>query len=178
MLSTNLPPLALSVRQPWAWAIIHGGKAIENRSIGSIISGKMDCRPIAIHAATGLTEKEFRWGYDKLSEHGVQCPLPRDLVRGAIIGQVKVVDIVSESASPWFGRSRPDNRGLVLEEPRPCEPIPAKGELGYFNWERAGAFAGALSWMRKYENADGQAGGSSLFDDLPLQFPSKPEKPF
>lgn len=28
----DLPELALSVRQPWAWAIIHAGKDIENRS--------------------------------------------------------------------------------------------------------------------------------------------------
>ena len=38
---TSLPPLALSVRQPWAWAIIFGGKTIENRSLGSIRAGRM-----------------------------------------------------------------------------------------------------------------------------------------
>ncbi len=26
------PMLALSIRQPWAWAIIHAGKDVENRS--------------------------------------------------------------------------------------------------------------------------------------------------
>lgn len=30
-----LPRKALSVRQPWAWAIIFGGKPIENRSAGA-----------------------------------------------------------------------------------------------------------------------------------------------
>lgn len=29
---SDLPPLALSIRQPWAWAILCAGKDIENRS--------------------------------------------------------------------------------------------------------------------------------------------------
>jgi hypothetical protein len=32
----DLPRLAISVRQPWAWAIIHGGKPLENRTAGAI----------------------------------------------------------------------------------------------------------------------------------------------
>ena len=38
----------LTVRQPWAWAIIHGGKDVENRvrNIAGDYHG-----PIAIHAA-------------------------------------------------------------------------------------------------------------------------------
>ncbi|WP_409188395.1 hypothetical protein [Bradyrhizobium sp. RDM4] len=31
-----LPEFALSVRQPWAWAIIHGGKDVENRSAPAV----------------------------------------------------------------------------------------------------------------------------------------------
>ncbi|MEM1287520.1 MAG: hypothetical protein AAGH60_04135 [Pseudomonadota bacterium] len=171
----QLPPIALSVRQPWAWAIIHGGKVIENRSLGSIKSGKMDCRRIAIHAASGMTEKEYRWSYDKLRDHGVACPQPSDLIRSAIIGAVSVVDIVSESDSPWFGKSRPGNHGLVLENPVPCEPIAAKGELGYFAWKHAGEFALQAPWMAKYETALSEPG---LFHALPLGFKGKPEKPF
>lgn len=48
---------ALSVRQPWAWAILHAGKPIENRSRKD---GKMPaiCRhrgPLLIHASAGCS---------------------------------------------------------------------------------------------------------------------------
>ncbi len=167
---SHLPDRALSVRQPWAWAIIHGGKIIENRSLGSIRAGRMDCRRIAIHAAKSMSEKEYRWGVHKLQEHGVRCPLPADLPRSAIIGSVDVVDIISQSASPWFG-SRPGNHGLVLESPEPCDPIPAQGALGYFAWKPAGDLAPLAPWMKRYS-------ATSLFDDLPMRFKEPPAKPF
>ena len=107
---TDFPQIAHSVRQPWAWAIIAGHKKIENRSAGSIRAGRMECRRIAIHAATGLKRDEFDWGVWRLQQHGVACPRPDALVRGAIIGAVDVVGIVSESDSPWFGG--PDGAGL------------------------------------------------------------------
>ena len=162
-----LPPLALSVRQPWAWAILHGGKVIENRSAGAILSGGMDCRRIALHAAVGMTRDEYLWAVWRLDRHGVRCPAPGDLARGAIIGAVDVVDIVSDSDSEWFG----GQRGLVLENPVACEPIPAKGALGYFEWEQSGALAEPLPWMRQHAS-----GG--LFADLPPSFREAPRKPF
>lgn len=47
---------AISIRQPWAWAILHAGKRIENRARGD---GRMPspCRhrgPLLIHASAGL----------------------------------------------------------------------------------------------------------------------------
>lgn len=32
---TDLPELAISVHAPWAWALMHGGKDVENRSMSS-----------------------------------------------------------------------------------------------------------------------------------------------
>lgn len=40
---------ALTIRQPWAWAIIHGGKDIENRSWNTKHRG-----PLVIHAGMGF----------------------------------------------------------------------------------------------------------------------------
>ncbi|QPH54210.1 hypothetical protein [Pontivivens ytuae] len=170
---SGLPPLALSVRQPWAWAIIHGGKVIENRSLGAIKSGNMDCRRICIHAATGLKRSEYDWGLWRLHRHGVTAPRPEDLPRGAIIGTVDVVDIISESDSEWFGGPW----GLVLENPAPVEPIPAVGELGYFAWERSGELAAPLPWMFGYDRPNGDSRTLSLFDDLPPSFAEAPERP-
>ncbi len=169
----NLPPLALSVRQPWAWAILHGGKVIENRSAGSIRAGRMDCRTIALHASTGMKEAEYRWGAWRLTQHGVRCPRPDELVRGAIIGQVDVVDIVSESDSEWFG----GQMGLVLENPVACDPIPAQGALGYFKWSAAGDLAPTAPWMQNWDRPNGDHLTGDLFDAAPaIDMP--PKKPF
>ncbi len=172
-MSDPLPSLALSVRQPWAWAIIHGGKAIENRSPGAIRSGDMDCRRICIHAATGLKRSEYDWGLWRLHRHGVTAPRPEALVRGAIIGTVDVVDIVSSSDSPWFGGPC----GLVLKKPVAVEPIPAAGALGYFRWMPSGTLAPPLPWMTAYDRPNGDARTRSLFDDLPPSFAVEPDRP-
>ena len=172
-MTSDLPPLALSVRQPWAWAILHGGKVIENRSLGAIRAGGMDCRTIALHAAAGLKEEEYRWGVWRLQRHGVRCPRPDDLPRRAIIGHVRVVEIITESDSEWFG----GEAGLVLEDPVPCDPIPAAGALGYFEWQPGGDLAPALPWMRSYDRPGGDAQTGELFPDLDQSFRNAPTRP-
>ncbi len=164
-----VPTLALSVRQPWAWAILHGGKVIENRSLGAIRSGGMRPGRIALHAAKGMKEAEYRYSAWRLQRHGVQCPPPAELVRGAIIGTVEVVEIITQSDSEWFG----GEAGLALEDPRAVDPIPASGALGYFAWEAGGAISAPVPWMARYGLASG-----GLFDDLPLDFATAPDKPW
>lgn len=129
----DLPSLALSVRQPWAWAIIYGGKDIENRSWQAVNHGLTVRGRIAIHAAKGMTRDEYEGAREMMERIGVRCPAAIDLQRGGIIGSVDVVDVVSKSDSEWFRGPR----GLVLRDPQPCEFIPAVGALGYFKWQRA-----------------------------------------
>ena len=166
-----LPELALSVRQPWAWAILHAGKDVENRSLGSIRAGRMVCRRIALHAASGMRRVEYDWALWRMEQDGVFVPHPDDLPRRAIIGSVEVVEIITESTSPWFG----GQAGLRLKDPRPCDPIPASGALGYFAWAPGGEMAKPLAWMQRYSATDAEQG---LFDALPVQFETPPEKPF
>ncbi|MEM9738509.1 MAG: hypothetical protein AAF829_01475 [Pseudomonadota bacterium] len=174
MVSNSIPPLALSVRQPSAWAIIHGGKVIENRTLGSIKSGKMDCRRVAIHAAKGLRQREYAWSALKMQALGVTPPRPEVLVRGAIIGHVDVVDIVRESDSPWFGR----HWGLVLENPVALEtPIPAVGRLGYFPWQPGGEMAKPASWMLHFDRPNRDDATLDLFSKTHLTFKVPPAKP-
>lgn len=134
----SLPRLALSVRQPWAWAIIHAGKDIENRSWQAVNHGLRQRGRIAIHAAKGMSREEYEDARDTINEIcamapdvGVRCPEARDLLRGGIIGTVDVVDVVTDSDSSWFFGPR----GLVLRNPLPCGFIPATGALGYFAWK-------------------------------------------
>jgi hypothetical protein len=127
----NLPAFALSVRQPWAWAwaIIHAGKDIENRDWRPSNPGLRFRGRVAIHASKGMTRAEFADARDFMRSLGVRFPT-HEIVRGAIIGSVEIVDVVRESDSPWFFGPR----GLVLRDPVPCEPIPCSGALGFFRW--------------------------------------------
>lgn len=110
----------LTVRQPWAWAIIHGGKDVENRvrNIAGAYRG-----PIAIHAA--LTGANFH------ARHADLWPFDDRHVTGAIIGVVDLVDVHSHSGiicTPWAFL---DEFHMVLANPRPLtESIPFKGGLG------------------------------------------------
>ncbi len=170
----TIPPLALSVRQPWAWAIVHGGKDIENRSAGSIRAGGMAPGTIAVHAATGMRRVEYDWAFWRMAQDGVAVPRPDALVRGAIIGVVDVIDIVSESDSAWFGGPM----GLRLARPRAVTPVPCVGQLGYFRWIRRGQSAPPAPWMRRWGVADGDAATGDLFDDVAPSFRTPPTKPF
>lgn len=130
---SNYPALALSVRQPWAWAIIFGGKDIENRSWQAVNHGLKRRGRVCIHASQGMTKFEYESARRHIEECGVECPHPSLLRFGCIIGSVEVVDVVTESDSPWFMGPR----GLVLRDP---EQINLKrlvpGQLGYFKWEK------------------------------------------
>ena len=156
-----MPRLALSVRQPWAWAIICAGKDIENRSWHAVNHGLRQRGRICIHAAKGMTRDEYEGAADFMARIGVTCPAPADLTRSAIIGSVEVVDVVSESNSPWFCGPR----GLVLRNPEACPPIRCIGALGYFEWKHADIAPPPLArWMRP--KASQELGRSEPGSDL------------
>lgn len=123
---------ALSIRQPWAWAILHAGKRIENRSWATSF-----CGPVLIHAARGCTREEharFLEFYRSLAArepglpHSAAVPSPEQLERGGIVGRATIVNCVAASTSPWF--SGPF--GLVLEDVEPLPFRPMRGALGFF----------------------------------------------
>lgn len=142
-----VPELALSVRQPWAWAIIHGGKDVENRDWRRPNPGLTFRGRVAIHASSGMTRDE----YDAIFPRGAP-PIPPAhlLVRGAIVGHVQVMDIIRDPhremiKSPWFHGPV----GLMLAHPVAIEPIPCAGALGFFRWrDRIGdAVTPPAKWM-------------------------------
>jgi hypothetical protein len=114
----------LSIRQPWAWCVIHGGKDIENRDWTTTFRGRF-----VVHASKGGTKQDMREAYAfiHVASKG-HVWIPENLDRGGIIGSVELVDVVEQSESPWFvGRY-----GLVLSDPRPLPFTPCKGQLGLF----------------------------------------------
>ena len=153
---SSLPDYAISVRQPWAWAIIHAGKDIENRLKRAITMGSMDKhRHLAIHAASGMTRDEYEDAAEFMTTIGVQCPRPDALVRGAIIGAVTVTGICKASKSPWFFGPW----GLELIDAISAEPLPCRGLLGAFRWQPnlIEAVREPLPWMIAWPNKPGRS---------------------
>lgn len=119
---------ALSIRQPWAWAILHAGKDIENRDWPTKFRGT-----VAVHAAKGMTNDEYQLAREFMIDAGVAAPdipLAHAIRRGAIIGLVDIIDCVDESDSLWFC----GHYGFILANPRPLPtPIPCSGTLNFWN---------------------------------------------
>jgi hypothetical protein len=149
---------ALTVQQPWAWAIFHG-KDVENRTqlfkhrgplaihAGARISNRGQASPLVREAwsSAGLLTKVIRdeaketWETD----YFVEGPPNDALALGAVLGVVDLVDTHYEEAgccAPWGeklyvehgGKVRKQIVHLCLENPvefhEPIENI--KGKLG------------------------------------------------
>lgn len=147
----HLPTKALSIRQPWAWAIFYADpiKDIENRTWYAVNRGRLD-QPgrIAIHASKGMTQSEYNHAKSFMAAIGVVCPPASELQRGGIIGSVELVDCVRKHSSPWFFKWGNRPRGLVLANPEPCDLIPSTGALGLFTWQRDDSVTAPIArWM-------------------------------
>lgn len=138
----------LTVRQPWAWAIIHG-KDIENRSrsLGPYRG------PVAIHVSRRVEPPGEPWslaasiGMDTDRFDGDALHL------GCVIGVVDLVSTHPDCTEPVDGYgltptcstwAMPDHHHLVLSNPRPLpRPIPATGRLGL--WRPDDALLAAIT---------------------------------
>lgn len=137
------PIYAISVRQPWAWAIIHGGKDVENRTKAPEGTSDLIGRRICIHAAKGMTQYEYESAAEFMATLGVECPCPDRLYRGGVIGSVRIDHVASEYPSRWFFGPR----GIVVREPQSCDPVAASGQLGWFKWKPSGVLENPKPWM-------------------------------
>lgn len=119
---------ALSIRQPWAWLIVHAGKDIENRTWQTKFRGRF-----LVHAAGGMSLREYRLVQGWARQHAGVTNLPafEELQRGGIIGSVELVDCVTDHPSPWYM----GDVGFVLRDPKPLPFVPVKGRLNFFEVE-------------------------------------------
>ncbi len=162
----------LTVRQPWAWAIVHGGKDVENRvrSLGPYRG------PVAIHAGLGWSEfgaedwevrravcsLQVGWPADDGEVWAADTIEPDDpqFVRGAVIGVVDLADVHRSYEcwrKPWKWETEdpvtgdycskwamPDHHHLVLANPLPLpRPVPVTGRLGL--WRPDDALLAAIT---------------------------------
>lgn len=145
---------ALTVRQPWAWAIAHGHKTIENRTWLT-----RDYGHLAIHAAArwdgdgardrnvikaAETDQEDGGYFDPPLRVEIELgsgrttrllPDPKRFVPGAVIAVAVLADVCTAregcGCGPW---AIPGQCHWHLPKVRPLpEPVPCKGRLGL--WE-------------------------------------------
>lgn len=142
----------LTVRQPWAWSLIHGGKDVENRSrnIAGAYRG-----PVAIHVSLTDDDELLHYESEMAGLVYAPCPHERDMrhnsvtcvwcvdveslrwqQQGEIIGVVDLWDVHKgycdtddyPICSAW---AEFDQWHLAVQDPRSlAEPIPFKGGLG------------------------------------------------
>lgn len=116
------PTFVLTVRQPWAWAIIYGGKTIENRTW-------KPRRPteVLIHAGV-IFEQHGLAALRRMRKDGlISRPVPRTFASGQIIGKVDVTGWDDDdSTDPW---AVPDHWHWHLSNPVAAWPaIPVTGQ--------------------------------------------------
>lgn len=145
---------ALTVRQPWASLIAAGVKTIETRSWSTKYRG-----PLAIHAGLHPVETNtvgYQWeGNYPLGAVVATCTLddvvpivdrwpttsdPRSLYHGATYGTVipglpGEYDPVECADQLPFGDFTPGRYAWLLEDITPCDPVPAKGRQGLWDWD-------------------------------------------
>jgi hypothetical protein len=120
---------ALTLKQPWAWAVAHAGKDVENRTWkppASVIGQR-----IAIHAGKGWSEAGG-WALQALA-NGLFPPIESHIVFGAIIAVATIRGCVGVEAS-CFNRWIDGPYGWLLTHVIALpKPIPCRGNQGLWN---------------------------------------------
>jgi len=116
--------VALSLKQPWAWLIVHGYKDIENRPW--ICPRRFLGKRIGIHASKTFDKAGYDWVRAVFPK--IPLPLPDRIDIGGLVGSVVFLECVNASASSWFEGPW----GFVLQSPIPYPLQPCRGQLGFF----------------------------------------------
>jgi hypothetical protein len=124
---------ALTITQPWAWLIIHGGKTVENRGWTTRYRGRL-----LIHASARVTlEGIYEARLFVQREIGIDAArrvpqMPGGLELGGIIGAVTLVDVLPPTPKPSNAWHMPGQFGFVLADPEPLPFYRATGQLSFW----------------------------------------------
>lgn len=133
----------ITIRHPWAHAIVYLGKDVENRSVPWMWHAAVGER-IAVHAGARLSARgvaselvQEAWS----ERYPFQLMIP-NLRTSAVIGTVHVAGIHPASecggCSPWAEQAEGTHH-LVLTDPEACEPVRLPGKLGLWHLPSAAA---------------------------------------
>ena len=136
---------AISLRQPWAHAVVHTGKWLENRTWKPNNPNRRFRGELLIHASPSKTDRDRHQYFDycdvcdRLGLMRAQHKIPfDDMPRGGIIGMVRVTGLITETDD----RDQPGAResewwvgpiALVVKDPSILPFTPCKGMLGFFS---------------------------------------------
>jgi hypothetical protein len=133
-LSPDADLKALTVQQPWCWAIAAGHKDVENRTWSTNYRG-----PLAIHAGKTWDRQGMQACRSVLEDYGVVKPseMVGDrhlLATGAIVAVVDLVGVCEDGRCRCSGWGAIGFKHWKLRNARPlAEPIPASGRLGLWD---------------------------------------------
>lgn len=139
----QVPAIALSVRQPWAWLIVHRHKGIENRSWPTKFRG-----PFLVHASKTVDLDGYEWVRSRFPE--IALPHRNGFDVGGYVGVATLSAMfppepdASAACDPWRD---PAQWGHYLENAHAFpKMLPDVGQLGYFKVHNATrlAIAGML----------------------------------
>src|SRR5690349_22078817 len=119
---------AISIRPPWAWAILHAGKDIENRTWKTNYRG-----PMAVHASGNMSRPYYEQAVEEIKKVAPRAKVPpfEEMARSAIVGVVEIAGCEKKTGSKWHEKG---NWGFVLKKPRALvKPVECNGWLGV--WE-------------------------------------------
>lgn len=136
---------ALSLRQPWAFLVVHRSKSIENRRWQTPFRGDF-----LIHAAKGCTRQEHAdaLAFAEGAAPGCTTGMPawKETERGGIVGIARLVAVIAPRLEMirgtldhyppgvnWRWHMIQTQFGFVLENVRPVPFIPCRGMLGFFD---------------------------------------------
>lgn len=129
---------ALSIKQPWAWCILHACKDVENRDWKPWNAGLKFRGEFLIHTGAKLDSQTGCGAAISLARHaGHPIPALQSLNIGGFVGVAEIFDVVDDDeplsvpgrSSPWYFGPR----GLLVRNPRLIPFVPAKGQLGFFD---------------------------------------------
>jgi len=121
----------ISLHPIWAWAVVFGGKDVENRTWAAEPRGRVLIHA-SVHKASLASEQDMRAELSFLT--GIpRAELPVTFLRGAILGSVEIVDCVRDAPSKW---AVPEHNHWLLREPRKLgSPVlGVKGKLQFWRW--------------------------------------------
>jgi ASCH domain len=139
--------VALSLKQPWAWVVLHLQKHVENRRWPTAFRGDF-----LLHASKTMTRDDYygclEFCTGVIGSHAIRdFPPLKALPRGVIVGAARLVDVLPPcsacSKKCWseyggtcgapHGWHMPEQYGFVLEHVRPAPRlVPCVGHLGFF----------------------------------------------
>jgi len=143
----NNAPLALSVRQPWAWALVKSIKPLENRGEGlAHYARSLVGQHIGIHASKKYDDQDGLHAFRAILReppvaaeveqfHGPGPLTLRMMPLGAVVGVGRLARVVlseNERLSACELRWWAGPCGLIFDEMREIEPVPCKGQLGFW----------------------------------------------